>query len=308
MMAYVVRRLLQTVIVILGVSVFAFGLMFLTGDPAEVRLGAGADLMTAEEIQEYRERMGYDRPWYVQYLDFLGGAVRGDFGDSIRYHEPAFQVVMRRLPATAQLAVLALLISVIIGVPIGVVSATRPNTWLDYVTTFLALVGQSVPSFWLGIMLMLIFGVWLRWLPISGRGGWQNLLMPSFTLAAFSLARNMRLTRSSLLEVIQQDYVRTARSKGLTEYRVLFKHALRNALLPIVTMIGLQLGFLMAGSVITESIFAWPGVGRLIIEAIYNKDFPLIQAGVTTLAISFTLVNLIVDLLYAYIDPRVRYD
>jgi peptide/nickel transport system permease protein len=282
--------------------------MFLTGDPAEVRLGAGADLMTAEEIQEYRERMGYDRPWYVQYLDFLGGAVRGDFGESIRYHEPAFQVVMRRLPATAQLAAVSLLISVILGVPIGVISATRPNTWVDYLTTFFALVGQSVPSFWLGIMLMLIFGVWLRWLPISGRGGWQNLLMPSFTLAAFSLARNMRLTRSSLLEVIQQDYVRTARSKGLSEYRVLFGHALRNAMLPIVTMIGLQLGFLMAGSVITESIFAWPGVGRLIIEAIYNKDFPLIQAGVTMLAVSFTMVNLIVDLLYAYIDPRVRYD
>lgn len=307
-MAYLVRRLLQTVIVVFGVSVFAFGLMFLTGDPAEVRLGAGADLMTAEEIQEYRERMGYDRPWYVQYLDFLGGAVRGDFGESIRYHEPAFQVVMRRLPATAQLAAVSLLISVILGVPIGVISATRPNTWVDYLTTFFALVGQSVPSFWLGIMLMLIFGVWLRWLPISGRGGWQNLLMPSFTLAAFSLARNMRLTRSSLLEVIQQDYVRTARSKGLSEYRVLFGHALRNAMLPIVTMIGLQLGFLMAGSVITESIFAWPGVGRLIIEAIYNKDFPLIQAGVTMLAVSFTMVNLIVDLLYAYIDPRVRYD
>jgi len=307
-MAYLVRRVLQTVIVVFGVSVFAFGLMFLTGDPAEVRLGAGADLMTADEIQEYREKMGYDRPWYVQYLDFLGGAVQGDFGDSIRYHEPAFEVVRRRFPATAQLAVVSLLISVALGVPIGVISATHPNTWLDYLTTFIALVGQSVPSFWLGIMLMLIFGVWLRWLPISGRGGWQNLLMPSFTLAAFSLARNMRLTRSSLLEVIQQDYVRTARAKGLSEYRVLFGHALRNAMLPIVTMIGLQLGFLMAGSVITESIFAWPGVGRLIIEAIYNKDFPLIQAGVTMLAIAFTMVNLIVDLLYAYIDPRVRYD
>lgn len=307
-MAYLVRRVLQTIIVVFGVSVFSFGLMFLTGDPAEVRLGAGADLMTADEIQEYREKMGYDRPWYVQYLDFLGGAVQGDFGDSIRYHEPAFQVVRRRFPATAQLAVVSLFISVVLGVPIGVISATHPNTWLDYLTTFLALVGQSVPSFWLGIMLMLIFGVWLRWLPISGRGGWQNLLMPSFTLAAFSLARNMRLTRSSLLEVIQQDYVRTARAKGLSEYRVLFGHALRNAMLPIVTMIGLQLGFLMAGSVITESIFAWPGVGRLIIEAIYNKDFPLIQAGVTMLAIAFTMVNLIVDLLYAYIDPRVRYD
>ena len=214
---------------------------------------------------------------------------------------------MQRFPATAQLAAVALLISVIFAVPIGVVSATHPNTWLDYLTTLLALVGQSVPSFWLGIMLMLIFGVWLRWLPISGRGGWQNLIMPSFTLGAFSLARNMRLTRSALLEVIQEDYVRTARSKGLAEYRVLFQHALRNAMLPLVTMVGLQLGFLLAGSVIIESIFAWPGLGRLIIEAIYAKDFPLVQAGVTVLAVSFTLVNLIVDLLYVKIDPRVQY-
>lgn len=307
-MRYVIRRVLQTFIVIFGVSLFSFGLMFLTGDPAEVLLGAGAELMTAEQIDEYRHKMGFDRPWHVQYLDFAAGAIQGDFGESFRYHQPAFEVVMKRFPATAQLAVLALIISVVFAIPVGVISATRPNTWLDYLSTLFALVGQSVPSFWLGIMLMLIFGVWLRWLPISGRGGWQHLILPSVTLSAFSLARNMRLTRSSLLEVIQQDYVRTARAKGLNETWVLLRHALRNALLPLVTMVGLQLGFLLAGSVITESIFAWPGVGRLIIEAIYNKDFPLVQAGVTMLAISFTLVNLFVDLLYAWIDPRIRYD
>lgn len=215
---------------------------------------------------------------------------------------------MRRFPATIQLAFIALFVSVIIGIPIGVISATRPNTVTDYVSTLAALVGQSVPSFFLGIMLMLIFGVWLRVLPISGKGDWRNLILPAFTLAAFSLARNMRLTRASLLEVIQQDYVRTARAKGLSERKVIYLHGLRNALLPLVTMVGLQLGFLLAGSVIVESIFAWPGVGRLIIDAIYNKDFAIVQAGVTVLAISFTLVNLGVDLLYSWIDPRVRYN
>lgn len=307
-MQYTIRRLLQTFIVILGVSFISFGLMFLTGDPTEVWLGEAADFMTAEQIEEFRQLKGFDQPWYIQYVNFVTNALQGDFGESYRYSEPAFDVVMRRFPATVQLALIALAVSVILGVPIGVLSATRPNTGLDYVATLAALIGQSVPSFFLGIMLMLIFGVWLRILPISGRGDWRNLLLPAFTLAAFSLARNMRLTRSSLLEVIQQDYVRTARAKGLSENSVIYLHALRNALLPLVTMVGLQLGFLLAGSVIVESIFAWPGVGRLIIDAIYNKDFAVVQAGVTILAIAFTLVNLGVDLLYSWIDPRVRYN
>ena len=307
-MQYTIRRLLQTFIVILGVSFISFGLMFLTGDPTEVWLGEAADFMTAEQIEEFRQLRGFDQPWHIQYVNFVKNALQGDFGESYRYSEPAFDVVMRRFPATVQLALIALAVSVILGVPIGVLSATRPNTGLDYIATLAALIGQSVPSFFLGIMLMLIFGVWLRILPISGRGDWRNLLLPAFTLAAFSLARNMRLTRSSLLEVIQQDYVRTARAKGLSENSVIYLHALRNALLPLVTMVGLQLGFLLAGSVIVESIFAWPGVGRLIIDAIYNKDFAVVQAGVTILAIAFTLVNLGVDLLYSWIDPRVRYN
>ncbi len=307
-MQYTIRRLLQTFIVIIGVSFISFGLMFLTGDPTEVWLGEAADFMTTEQIDEFRQIKGFDEPWYVQYYIFAKNAIRGDFGESYRYSAPAFEVVMRRFPATIQLAFIALFVSVIIGIPIGVISATRPNTVTDYVSTLAALVGQSVPSFFLGIMLMLIFGVWLRVLPISGKGDWRNLILPAFTLAAFSLARNMRLTRASLLEVIQQDYVRTARAKGLSERKVIYLHGLRNALLPLVTMVGLQLGFLLAGSVIVESIFAWPGVGRLIIDAIYNKDFAIVQAGVTVLAISFTLVNLGVDLLYSWIDPRVRYN
>ena len=307
-MYYIIRRLLQTLLVIFGVSIVSFGLMFLTGDPTELMLGAGADFMTHEEIEAYRQAMGFDRPWIVQYADFAAGAVRGDFGDSLMHHRPAFSVVAQRMPATVQLALFALAISVIFAIPAGVISATRPNSWYDYLSMTGALIGQSVPSFWLGILLMLFFGVYLKWLPISGRGTWQHLVLPGFTLAAFSLARNARLTRSSLLEVMQQDYMRTARAKGLNENLVVYRHGLRNALIPLVTMVGLQVGFLLGGSVIIETIFAWPGIGRLIIQSIYNKDFPVVQAGVTLLATIFVMVNLLVDLLYAWLDPRVQYN
>ena len=305
-MAYLIRRLFLTIIVVFGVSIIAFGLMFLTGDPAVVMLGTGAELMTQAQINEFRHALGFDRPWYVQYADFAAKAIRGDFGQSLQYRQPAFQVVVDRFPATLELAVLSLLISVIFAIPLGVLSATRPNSIFDHICTLLALVGQSIPNFWLGILLMLFFGVTLRWLPISGRGDWHNLILPSITLAAFPLARNMRLFRSSLLDVIHTDYVRTARAKGLSDNAVIYRHALRNALLPLVTMLGLQLGFTLGGSVIVETVFAWPGVGRVIVQAINQKDFPVVQAGVTLLALAFTITNLVVDLLYAWIDPRIR--
>ena len=305
-MAYLVRRLLQTVIVVFGVSIISFGLMFLTGDPAVIMLGSGAELMTQAQINEFRHARGFDRPWYVQYADFAAKAVRGDFGQSLQYYQPAFSVVVDRFPATLELALLSLAISVIVAIPLGVLSATRPNSIFDHLCTLLGLIGQSLPNFWLGILLMLFFGVTLRWLPISGRGDWHNLVLPSLTLAAFPLARNMRLIRSSLLDVIHTDYVRTARAKGLSENAIMYKHAMRNALLPLVTMLGLQLGFTLGGSVIVETVFAWPGVGRVIIQAIGTKDFPVVQAGVTLLALAFTLTNLMVDLLYARIDPRIR--
>ncbi len=307
-MGFIVRRLLQTIIVVFGVSIMAFGLMFLTGDPTEVLLGEGADTMTVEEINEYRHKRGFDRPWLIQYFDFAWKAVRGDFGESFRFHRPAFEVVLERVPATLELTSFALIISVIFAVPIGVISATRTNTWADHLTTLGALIGQSIPNFWLGIVLMMIFGVALKWLPVSGRGDWRHLLMPGLTLAVFPLARNMRLTRSDLLEILHSDFIRTARSKGLEERIVIYGHALRNALLPLVTAVGLQIGFLLGGSVIIETIFAWPGVGRLIYFSINNKDFPVVQAGVVMLAISTTMANLIVDLLYAYLDPRIRYN
>jgi peptide/nickel transport system permease protein len=305
-MAYLIRRLLLTIIVVFGVSIISFGLMFLNGDPAVVMLGSGADLMTQAQINEFRHARGFDRPWYVQYADFAAKAVRGDFGQSLQYYQPSLNVVADRFPATLELALLSLFLSIVLAIPLGVLSATRPNSIFDHISTLLALVGQSLPNFWLGILLMLFFGVTLRWLPISGRGDWHNLILPSVTLAAFPLARNMRLFRSSLLDVIHADYVRTARAKGLGDNAVMYKHAMRNALLPLVTMVGLQLGFTLGGSVIVETVFAWPGVGRVIVQAINQKDFPVVQAGVTLLALAFTFTNLLVDLLYARIDPRIR--
>ena len=294
-------------VVVLMVSIVSFGLLFLTGDPAELLLGAGADFMTEEQIQAFRRARGFDRPWPVQYVEFLSKAVRGDFGESLRHYRPAFEVVWERVPATLQLGTAAFVLSVAAGVPLGVLSATRRGSVVDTGAMVFSLLGQSVPSFWLGILLIMVFGVYLQVLPISGRGTWLHVVMPAVTLAAFPLARNARLTRSSVLEVLHQEYVRTARAKGVPELGVVYRHALRNALIPVVTVIGLQLGFLLGGSVIVETIFAWPGVGRAIISAIGDKDYPVVQTGVTLLSVTFVGVNLLVDLLYAFLNPRIRY-
>ena len=216
-------------------------------------------------------------------------------------------MIIDKLPATLQLAAFAFVLSLLVSIPLGVLSATRPNTPVDHAVTVLALAGQSIPSFWLGILLILFFGVHLRWLPISGSGTWQHLIMPGITLAAFPIARNMRLTRSSMLDFMQRDFVRTARAKGIPERQVIYAHVLRNSLLPIATAIGLELGFLLGGSVITETIFGWPGVGREIVSAIGSKDFYVVQAGVIMLALIFAGVNLLIDLAYVWIDPRIRY-
>jgi peptide/nickel transport system permease protein len=307
-MRYVARRLLQSVFVVFGVSIVAFGLLFLTGDPTEVILGDSADRMTVSQIQDFRVKMGLDRPWYAQYATFVGNALRGEFGYSFIRHQPAYGVIAERLPATLQLAAFAFVLSILVSIPLGVLSATRPNSAVDRAATVLALAGQSIPSFWLGILLILTFGVHLRWLPISGSGTFAHMIMPGVTLAAFPIARNMRLTRSSMLDFMQRDFVRTARAKGITETRVVYAHVLRNALLPIVTAIGLELGFLLGGSVITETIFGWPGVGREIVAAIGSKDFFVVQAGVIMLALIFAGVNLLIDLAYVWIDPRIRLD
>lgn len=306
-MRYIIRRLLQAIVVVFGVSVAAFGMSFLTGDPTEVILGDGADRMTVAQIQEFRTKMGFDRPWYIQYISFVGKALQGDFGYSFIRHKPAYEVIAERLPATIRLAAFAFVLSIVFAIPFGVVSATRAHSLVDYAVTVMALVGQSIPSFWLGILLILLFGVDLRWLPISGSGTWQHLIMPGITLSAFSIARNMRLTRSSMLDYMQRDFVRTARSKGLPENRVIYAHVLRNSLLPIVTAIGLEIGYLLGGSVIVETIFGWPGVGREIVAAIGSKDFYVVQAGVIMLALIFAGVNLMIDLIYVWVDPRIRY-
>jgi ABC-type dipeptide/oligopeptide/nickel transport system permease component len=305
-MAYIIRRLLQSLIVVVGVSFVAFALTYLTGDPTEVILGDGADRMSVDEIDAFRHKMGFDRPFIVQYGDFAWKALQGDFGYSLIRHRPAFAVIVERMPATIRLASFAFLLSVVVSVPLGVLSAVRAGTWVDRGVSVLALAGQSIPSFWLAILLILVFGVDLKWLPISGSASWQAIILPGITLAAFPIARNMRLTRSSMLDFMQRDFVRTARAKGITEGRVVYAHVLRNALLPIVTSIGLELGFLLGGSMITETIFGWPGVGREIIAAVGSKDFPVVQAGVILVALIFTAVNLLVDLGYSLIDPRIR--
>ena len=303
MKTFLLRRLLQSLVVLLGVSFVVFFILFLTGDPAAVLLPPEA---SAEDIRLFRERMGFDDPFFVQYGRFLAGALRGSFGESIRHGEPAFDLVVERMPATFELAGAALLIALCLAIPAGIVSAVRRNSVLDYVATVVALLGQSMPTFWLGIMLILFFSVQLQWLPSSGRGELRHLVLPAITLGLFTTARITRLTRSGMLEVLNQDYIRTARAKGVANPPVVWKHALKNAAIPIVTIVGIELGTLLGGSVITETIFAWPGVGRLSVQAIYNRDYPVVQAAVFLLATTFVVVNLFVDVLYTYLDPRIR--
>jgi peptide/nickel transport system permease protein len=307
---YIIRRLLQSIIVVLGVSLLVYFILYQTGDP--VLLMASPDA-TAEQVEELRHTLGFDRPWYVQYWDFLTDALRGDFGTSLRQSQPVFDLIMDRLPATLRLAFTAFLISVVVSIPLGVLSATRRNTAWDNVTMGFALLGQSLPAFFLGVMLIYIFAGQLGWFPSFGQGDGslpstlKHLVLPSITLATFSLARNARLVRSSLLEVMGQEYIKTARAKGLVERTVVLRHGLKNALIPVVTIFGLEFGTLLSGAIITETVFAWPGVGRLIINAIQQRDFPLVVGAVMMIAMLFVVLNLITDLLYGVIDPRVRF-
>ena len=303
MRGFLTRRIFQSALVLLGISFVVFFILHLTGDPALVLLPPDA---SAEDVTKFREAMGFNDPFLVQYGRFLRGALRGDFGQSVRHGEPAFGLVVERMPATFELSGAALAIALCLAIPAGIVSAVRRNSVLDYVSTVVALLGQSMPTFWLGIMLILVFSVQLHLLPSSGHGTVQHLVLPAVTLGLFTTARITRLTRSGMLEVLNQDYIRTARAKGVGDRPVVWKHALKNAAIPVVTIVGIELGTLLGGSVITETIFAWPGVGRLSVQAIYNRDYPVVQAAVFLLAATFVVVNLIVDLLYAYLDPRIR--
>ena len=301
--AYLVRRAVRAVLVIIGVSFISFAVLFLSGDPTDILVGED---WTREEVQRLRRDMGLDRPWIVQYARYAGRAVRGDFGESLRYRRPAFDLIAERLPATLELALVALLLSVILALPVGVLSAIHRGSLIDQGGMLFALVGQAMPVFWLGLMLILIFGVDLGWLPVSGRGTLAHLTLPALALSTYSIARNTRVIRSSMLDVLGNEYITTARAKGLSEWIVVHLHALRNAMIPVVTIIGIEFGHLLGGAVIVETIFAWPGIGRLMIQAVYAKDFPLVQASVTITALIFVTLNFIVDLLYSVLDPRVR--
>lgn len=303
--AYVLRRLALAIPTLIGVTVVVFALIRLVpGDPARLVLGLQA---SEEEVQRLRSQLGLDQPLPVQYVRFLGRLVQGDLGRSVVTGEPVVREIAARLPATVQLAVTSTVVAAAVGVAAGVVSATRQYSWLDYLVMTVALFGISLPVFWLGLMLMLLFSVHLRWLPAGGYGTPAHLVLPTVTLAAFSVAIIARMTRSSLLEVLHQDYVRTARAKGLSARAVVLRHALKNALIPVVTVIGLQFGGLLGGAILTETVFAWPGMGRLLVGAIVARDYPVVQGAVLVFAALFTLVNLAVDVLYAYVDPRIHY-
>lgn len=306
MTEYTIRRLLQAVIVIIGVTMAAFSINFLAGDPTYVLMGDMRGRSRAD-IQEFRHRMGFDRPIPVQYFEWLSKAVHGDFGVSFKFKENNWKVIGERFPATLQLAASALLVGLIVAIPLGIVAAVNRGSVWDRISMVVALVGQSTPSFWMGLMLMLIFSVWLGWLPVSGRyEGVRSMILPVMTLSFYDIARNTRIIRGSLLEVLGEDYVRTARAKGLIPRIVLIRHALRNALIPVVTLIGMDLGSLLGGAIIVETIFAWPGMGVLTVNAINGKDLPLLQACVTMFALVFVLANLVVDFAYTFLDPRVR--
>src|SRR5881628_2143675 len=305
MRAFLLRRALHAVFVLWGVVTAVFFLVRLTGDPTPFLVDQSA---TQQEIAEARRSLGLDRALHVQYLDFLRSVPRGDFGVSIREKRPAMRMVLEHFwPATVELAADALVLSTVLAVPLGVISATHRGRAADHASRLASLFLQSMPSFWLGIMLILLFAVHLGGLlPAYGTGTWRHLVLPALALAAAPLAQNVRLVRAGMLEVLGQDYVRTARAKGLGERRVVYRHALRNAALPVITVAGLSLGFMLSGALIIETVFAWPGMGRLIVQAVPGRDFPVIQAGVFVFALVFVVINVVVDILYTVADPRVR--
>jgi peptide/nickel transport system permease protein len=305
MTQYIIRRLLQSCLVILGVVTAVFIITNLTGDPVALMLGEAS---SAEDMERLREQLGLNEPLYVQYMNFLADAARGDFQDSLRFGGfSSMEVVLDRYPRTIALACVALLISVTFGVILGIISAVKRYTVVDNIVMLLALLGQSIPNFWLGIMLILLFAVNLGWFPSQGYSlSPKYLLLPAITLAAPSLARLTRLTRSGMLDVLSADFVRTARAKGLRERIVISRHAFKNTAIPLVTVIGLDFGNLLAGAIITEQIFQWDGVGQLLVTSISSRDFPVVQAATFIIAASFVMINLFVDLIYTWLDPRVR--
>ncbi len=304
MKTYIIKRLIQAIGVCLVVSMISFFLLFLNTDPALILLPPEAEM---KDIETFKKQMGLDRPILIQYGDFLQKAVfHGDFGQSLVAKVPALQLIAERLPATIELAVAVMIIVNLVSIPAGIISAVRRYSLADNLATFVALVGQAMPLYWFGIMLIIIFGVWLHWLPISGSGSLAHLVLPAITLGSWLLPINMRLVRSGMLDVLNQDYIRTARAKGLMERKVLIKHAFRNAAIPLITILGMQIGLLLGGAVVTETVFAWPGMGRLAVDSIRGGDYPVVQAVVVVFAFFVIISNLVADILAALIDPRIR--
>ncbi len=306
MIAYIANRLALSAVVVGGVSILVFLMLHLVpGDPVAVML---SEQSSAQDARTLRHELGLDQPLYVQYGLYIDRIVHGDLGRSIRLRRPVSELIADRFPNTLQLAVSSLALATLIGVVVGTLSATRRGQILDYASMAGALVGVSLPSFWLGLMLIFLFGLRLRWLPIAGnQDGLASLVLPTVTLAAVPTATIARLTRSGLLDVLGEDYIRTARAKGLRELPVVLNHALRNSIIPVITVVGVQFGVLLGGAIIVETVFAWPGIGRLLIDAVSARDFPLVQGIMLFISVGFVVVNLAADILYAYADPRIRY-
>ena len=306
MLSYIARRLLLTLPVLFGVATLVFSLIHMVpGDPAQAMLGDGA---SPEDIAQLRTRLGLDRPLTEQYGRYLKGLVRGDLGTSLRTQQPVTAQIAERLPATAELASAAMLVAVALALPLGLIAAVWRGTWVDQSAMALALVGISVPGFWLGPLLALIFAVELGWLPVSGRGTLAHLVLPAITLGSALAAILARMTRASVLEELREQYVVAARARGASRVRAVVAHALRNSLIPVVTILGLQLGAVLTGSIITETIFSWPGVGRLLIQSINFRDYPMVQGCILLIAVTYVTMNLLTDLVYGWLDPRIRFE
>jgi ABC-type dipeptide/oligopeptide/nickel transport system permease component len=305
MFQYIVKRLIHLLFILLGISVITFSMIHLIpGDPAQVLAGIDAE---EEDVQALRVALGLDKPLYKQYFDYMWRALHGDLGRSLQTRREVILEIKERFPNTVQLAFTSVIIATILGVPAGIIAASRNHSFFDYVSMVFAVFGVSTPVFWLGLMLMLLFAVKLDWLPTTGKEGLKHLVLPALTLGFAATAFIARMTRSCMLEVLALDYIRTARSKGLREFWVICKHALCNAMLPIITVIGLQFGTLLAGAITTEIVFAWPGIGRLVVDAVNYRDFPVIQGTVWVVATAFVLINLAVDIIYTFLDPKITH-
>lgn len=305
MQRYIIQRFFHGLFVLFGVSIVTFFLIQLTGDPAKAMLGPDA---TPDQVAAMRERKGFDEPLIVQYGTYIRDVVQGDFGTSHLYNQDAFSLVIERMPATFELTAAALVVTLLLAIPLGIWSAVKRDSWIDRLSAVFVFGNQAMPVFWAGILGIMLFSINLGWLPASGRGSWKHLLMPAVVLGLHSAAYQTRLLRSAMLDVLNEDFVRTARAKGLREFAVINRHALRNALIPLITATGIQFAGLMGGAVITETVFAWPGVGRLAVQAINNRDIPLVMAATFFFAFIILIVNLLVDLSYGFVDPRVRLD